>query len=78
MGLITPEFGLIFWQLIIFGLLFFLLSKFAWKPIVNSLNEREASIDEAIKLAETTRKEMADLKAGNDLLIAEARQEEMH
>lgn len=75
MGLITPEFGLIFWQLIIFGLLFFLLSKFAWKPIVNSLNEREASIDEAIKLAETTRKEMADLKAGNDQLIAEARQE---
>ena len=75
MDLITPEFGLIFWHVLIFGLLFFLLSKFAWKPIVNSLNEREASIDEAIKLAETTRKEMADLKAGNELLVAEARSE---
>jgi F-type H+-transporting ATPase subunit b len=75
MELITPEFGLIFWQLIVFGILFFLLSKFAWKPIVQSLHEREASIDEAIKLSETTRKEMAELKAGNEQLILSARNE---
>jgi F-type H+-transporting ATPase subunit b len=73
MELITPDFGLIFWQLLVFGILFFLLAKFAWKPIINSLDEREQSIDEAIKLSETTRKEMAELKAGNEQLIASAR-----
>jgi F-type H+-transporting ATPase subunit b len=75
MELITPDFGLIFWQLLVFGILFFLLAKFAWKPIIQSLNEREQSIDEAIKLSETTRKEMAELKAGNEQLIASARAE---
>lgn len=73
MELITPDFGLIFWQLLVFGILFFLLAKFAWKPIINSLDEREQSIDEAIKLSENTRKEMAELKAGNEQLIASAR-----
>jgi len=73
MELITPDFGLIFWQLLVFGILFFLLAKFAWKPIINSLDEREHSIDEAIKLSETTRREMAELKAGNEQLIASAR-----
>ncbi len=73
MELITPDFGLIFWQLLVFGILFFLLAKFAWKPIINSLDEREQSIDEAIKLSEITRKEMAELKAGNEQLIASAR-----
>ena len=49
MELITPDFGLLFWQVIVFGSLFFVLAKFAWKPIINSLDEREQSIDEAIK-----------------------------
>ena len=75
MELITPDFGLIFWQLIVFGILFFLLAKFAWKPIIQSLAEREQSIDEAIKLSETTRAEMAELKAGNEQLISSARAE---
>jgi F-type H+-transporting ATPase subunit b len=75
MELITPDLGLIFWQLLVFGILFFLLAKFAWKPIIQSLAEREQSIDEAIKLSETTRAEMAELKAGNEQLIASARAE---
>lgn len=75
MELITPDFGLIFWQLLVFGILFFLLAKFAWKPIISSLAEREQSIDEAIQLAQTTRQEMADLKAGNEQLIQSARAE---
>ena len=73
MELITPDFGLIFWQLLVFGILFFLLAKFAWKPIIQSLDEREQSIDDAIKLSETTRQEMAELKAGNEQLINSAR-----
>ncbi len=75
MQLVTPDFGLIVWQLIIFGILFFALGKFAWKPIIKILNEREESIDEAIKMAENTRKEMETLKAGNEQLIIEARVE---
>ncbi|MBB6001638.1 F0F1 ATP synthase subunit B [Arcicella rosea] len=75
MDLITPGLGLIVWQLVIFGLLFFLLSKFAWKPIMASLQEREQSIEDALSLAAKTRQEMAELKAGNEKLIAEARAE---
>jgi F-type H+-transporting ATPase subunit b len=73
MELITPDFGLIFWQLLVFGILFFLLAKFAWKPIIQSLDEREQSIDDAIKLSEKTRQDMAELKAGNEQLINTAR-----
>ncbi len=75
MQLVTPDFGLIVWQLIIFGVLFFALGKFAWKPIVKILNERESSIEDAIKMAENTRKEMELLKAGNEKLLIEARTE---
>lgn len=73
MGLITPEPGLIIWQLIFFLLLFFVLAKYAWKPILATLKEREGQIDGALKLAEQTRAEMTQLKANNDKLQAEAR-----
>lgn len=75
MDLITPAVGLIVWMTIIFGVLFFLLSRFAWKPIVSSLKEREDSIDSALRMAEETRAEMAKLKSDNDKIIAEARAE---
>jgi F-type H+-transporting ATPase subunit b len=71
--MLTPELGLIFWQLVVFGLLFFLLSKFAWKPIISSLNERNQSIDDALQMAAKTRAEMAELKSGNEKLVAEAK-----
>ncbi|MDH4460636.1 MAG: F0F1 ATP synthase subunit B [Spirosomataceae bacterium] len=75
MELLTPDLGLIVWQLVVFGILFFVLAKFAWKPIVNSLHEREQSIDDALEMAAKTRQEMTELKAGNEKLIAEARAE---
>ncbi len=75
MNLLTPDLGLIFWQLVVFGLLFFILSKYAWKPIIASLNERDQSIDDALQLAAKTRQEMAELKAGNEKLLAEAKAE---
>ncbi len=75
MSLITPDAGLIIWSLLIFGILFFLLTKYAWKPIVNSLSEREQSIEDALSLAANTRKEMLELKAGNEKLLAETRAE---
>jgi F-type H+-transporting ATPase subunit b len=75
MNLITPEFGLIFWQTLIFLLVLFVLGKFAWKPILDALKAREASIEEALQSAEKAREEMANLQAGNEKLIAEAKEE---
>jgi F-type H+-transporting ATPase subunit b len=75
MQLLTPGVGLILWQLIIFVMLFFLLAKLAWKPILNSLKEREQSIHDALSTAENARLEMARLKSDNEKLLKEAREE---
>jgi F-type H+-transporting ATPase subunit b len=75
MELLTPDLGLLFWQVIVFGVLFFILAKYAWKPILSSLAEREQSISDALEMAAKTRQEMAELKAGNEKLLADARAE---
>ena len=75
MEIVTPEFGLIFWQTVIFLLVLFLLGKFAWKPILSSLKEREDSIEAALRMADQAKIEMQQLKAGNEKLLAEARLE---
>ena len=75
MDLLTPGSGLIIWQAIIFLLLFILLSKFAWKPILGSLKEREESIQNALDTADKARAEMAKLTADNENLLKLAREE---
>jgi F-type H+-transporting ATPase subunit b len=75
MDLLTPGSGLIIWQAIIFLLLVVLLSKFAWKPILGSLKEREESIQTALDTAEKARAEMAKLTADNESLLKQAREE---
>lgn len=75
MDLLTPNPGLLFWQLVVFGILVFVLWKFAWKGIINGLKEREDDIDSALRMAEETRAEMAKLKADNETLLAQARVE---
>ncbi len=75
MELLTPGTGLIIWQAIIFLLLVLLLSRLAWKPIVASLKEREQSIQSALDSAEKAKIEMASLKADNEKLLKEAREE---
>ncbi|WP_375579940.1 F0F1 ATP synthase subunit B [Marivirga tractuosa] len=67
--------GLFFMQLFIFLVLLFLLSKFAWKPILNSLKAREGSIADALQSAENAKEEMAKLQADNQKLLQEARLE---
>ena len=75
MDLILPSSGLIFWQLFGFLALLFILIKFAWKPMLAAIEERETSINDALKAAETARNEIANLKAENEKLLAEARLE---
>lgn len=74
-SLLNPSPGLIFWQLVVFGLLVFILWKFAWKGILTALKEREGEIEGALRMAEETRAEMAKLKSDNDRLVAEAKKE---
>ncbi|WP_419494731.1 F0F1 ATP synthase subunit B [Chryseobacterium bernardetii] len=73
MGIIEPGIGLLFWMTLTFVILLFLLAKFAWKPIVNAVNEREASIVDALNQAKLAKKEMEDLKADNERIIREAK-----
>ncbi len=73
MNLVTPDFGLIFWQTITFLIVLFVLSRYAWKPIAKALQEREHSIEDALKEAENARKDMQQLKADNEKLLDEAR-----
>ncbi len=75
MNLVTPGLGLIFWQLVTFLLVLFLLARFAWKPIMNSLKEREDTIEGALRAAEQAKADMTKLKAENERLLEDARLE---
>ncbi len=75
MELVTPGIGLIIWQAVTFLIVLFLLTKFAWKPIMKALHEREASIENALSAAEQAKLEMQGLKAENEKLLAQARLE---
>ena len=75
MELINPGIGLIFWMTISFLLLLYVLGKFAWKPIMKALKNREDNIENALMAAETTRQEMKDLKSEHLQLLADARDE---
>ena len=67
--------GLFVMQIVILVILIFLLAKFAWKPILKSLDERESGIEEALEAAANARKEMQNLQSDNERLIKEARAE---
>ena len=69
------SFGLFFWQIIIFVLLLILLRKYAWKPILNAVNDREEGIKNALDSAEKAKLEMQNLQADNEKLLQEARSE---
>jgi F-type H+-transporting ATPase subunit b len=69
------QLGLFFWLLVIFVGLVFLMKKFAWKPILDAVNEREEGIKNALLAAENAKKDMQNLKADNEKLLAEARAE---
>lgn len=75
MAFLTPAIGTIFWMLIIFGITFAILKKYAWKPILHALKQREYSIDKALTAADNARKEIDVLRANQEEIIAQAREE---
>jgi F-type H+-transporting ATPase subunit b len=75
MDLLNPNLGLVFWMLLVFGLLFVLLRRFAWKPILAAIHKREEHIEDALHLAEKTRAEMEKLHFDNKVLYNQAKEE---
>ena len=75
MDLITPGLGLVFWSIITFLILLLVLKKFAWKPILSAVDERENGIKNALEAADMARREMENLKADNERILNEARAE---
>lgn len=73
--LVSPELGLIFWTTLSFAILLFILKKFAWKPILGAITEREEGIKDALASAEKAKLEMENLTADNERILKEARAE---
>jgi F-type H+-transporting ATPase subunit b len=75
MDLLIPSFGLIIWTFLAFFILLFILKKFAWKPILKSLKDRENGIADALATAENAKAEIAQFKNENEVMMAKAREE---
>ena len=75
MELVMPDTGLLIWMMITFLIVLILLRKFAWKPILKMIKDREDSIDGALKSAENAKLEMQNLKSDNEKILAQARNE---
>jgi F-type H+-transporting ATPase subunit b len=73
--LVNPEIGLLVWTTVSFAVLFFLLAKFAWKPIMAAIYTRERSIEDALLKAEAAKEEMSRLTSENESLLKQARAE---
>ena len=73
--MIEPGIGLLFWMTLTFLILLFLLAKFAWKPILTAINEREVTIVDSLNQAKLAKQEVENLKAENEIIIREAKVE---
>lgn len=75
MDLVTPDLGLIIWQLIVFLIVLFVLRQFVWRPILGALKSREFQIEDSLRAAEQAKDEMEQIKMDNEYLLYEARVE---
>ena len=75
MNLVTPHFGLLFWMVLSFAILLFLLKKFAWKPVLKMIKEREDSIAQQLDSAKAAKEQMEQLTAENEKIMKQARAE---
>ena len=74
-SVIKPDFGLFFWSCVIFLTFWFVIGKFAFKPIANALKKRESDIQEALDEAKKAREEMANLRNENEAMLQQSREE---
>jgi F-type H+-transporting ATPase subunit b len=74
-SLTSPAIGLVFWSVLIFGLFFFLLTKFAWKPILSAVKARDEMIKGSLASAAKAREEMLKLQSDNEAILKKAREE---
>ena len=77
MSLFEPEFGLIFWMLVVFLIVLFILARYGWPVIIKSLEERAEFINNGVKFSQEALKEKEEAKANAGQLIAEARKRQM-
>ena len=75
MNLVTPDFGLLFWMVLSFAILLFILKKFAWKPVLKMIKEREESIAKQLDSAKAVKEQMEQLTAENEKIMRQARAE---
>jgi len=75
MQLVMPDTGLLIWMMITFLIVLILLKKYAWKPILKMIKDREDFIDSALKSAEVAKQEMQNLRSDNEKILAQARTE---
>jgi F-type H+-transporting ATPase subunit b len=74
-SLTSPAIGLVFWSVLIFGLFFGLLTKFAWKPILSAVKARDEMIKSSLASAEKAREDMLKLQSDNEAILKKAREE---
>jgi F-type H+-transporting ATPase subunit b len=74
-SLITPAIGTLFWTVVIFTLFFLILKRFAWKPVLNIVKQRDEMIKGSLASAEKARKEMLKLQSDNEAILRKAREE---
>ena len=73
--LVLPDIGLVFWNTVAFLLLLVVLGKFAWKPILKAINDREQGIEDALARADKMKSELATMQSENEALLVKAREE---
>ena len=76
MGLLTPDPGLLFWMVVVFGIVFFLLAKFGFPVIIKMVDDRKAYIDNSLKVAREANAQLANVKAEGEKILAQAREEQ--
>lgn len=76
MGLLTPDPGTVFWMIIIFGVVFFILAKYAFPVIIGMVEERKKYIDQSLEAARQANEQLAQVRKETDRMLKEARDEQ--
>ena len=76
MGLLIPDPGLVFWMIVVFGIVFFVLAKFGFPVIIQMVEQRKAYIDDSLKSAREANKQLANIRVESEKILAQAHEEQ--